>query len=63
MSHLWTSVRIDALNRQSHDAPRDYHLGRSKAPGIEHQRARCLFAQTASKRLCRQLRQKRVLIA
>ena len=43
MSHLWTSVRIDALNRQSHDAPRDYHLGRSKAPGIEHQRARRLF--------------------
>ena len=55
MPHLGTSVRIDALNRQSHDAPRDYHLGRSKAPGIEHQCARCLFAQTASKRLCRQL--------
>ena len=55
MSHLGTSVRIDALDRQSHDAPRDYHLGRSKAPGIEHQCARCLFAQTASKRLCRQL--------
>ena len=55
MSHLWTSVRIDALNRQSHDAPRNHYLGRSKAPGIEHQRARRLFAQTASKRLCRQL--------
>ena len=63
MSHLGASIRIDAFDRQSHDAPRDYHLGRSKAPGIEHQCARCLFAQTASKRLCRQLRQKRVLIA
>ena len=55
MSHLWTSVRIDALNRQSHDAPRDYHLGRSKASGIEHYRARRLLAQAASKRLRRQL--------
>ena len=30
MSHLWTSVRIDAFDRQSHDAPRDYHLGRKR---------------------------------
>ena len=62
MPHLRASIRIDTLNRQPHDTPRDHNLGSRKATRVKDQRARRLFAQAASKGLRRKLRQKRVLV-
>ena len=63
MSHLWTSVRIDAFNRQSHDAPRDYHLSRGQSTSVKDQCTRHLLTQAASERLCGKLGKKGILIA
>ena len=62
MPHLRARIRIDALNRQPHDTPRDHNLSSRKATRVKDQRARRLFAQAASKGLRRKLRQKRVLV-